>query len=63
MKVDYESMKEFFITEFNFHSKEMQYPLFVGFTKSIFENSRYSDAQKAKVMRELLAAFEKVSKE
>lgn len=57
MKIDYESMKEFFITEFNFHSKDMQYPLFVGFAKSIFENSRYSDLQKGKVMRELIAAM------
>lgn len=62
MKVDYDSMKEFFITEFNFHSDDMKYLLFVGFIKSIFENERYSETQKAKVVRELLAAFEETEK-
>lgn len=62
MKVDYDSTKEFFVTEFNFYNDDMRYLLFVGFVKSIFDNEIYSDTQKAKIVSELLAAFEETKK-
>lgn len=62
MKVDYVCLRECYIIELGYCSEELRDSYFIGFAKSINENKNISDSQKSKMMRELIAAYEIVSK-
>ena len=62
MKIDYEVLREHYITELAYCSEELRNSYFIGFSKSINESKNISDSQKSKMMRELIAAYEIVSK-
>lgn len=57
MKVDYESLRYSYFSQFITCKQELRYATYVGISKSIIENKHYTDSQKAKAMRELIAAL------
>lgn len=57
MKIDYEVLREHYITELAYCSEELRNSYFIGFSKSINESKNYSDSQKVRAMKELVAAL------
>lgn len=57
MKVDYEALRYSYYSQFIVCRSDLRCAVYVGISKSIIENKNYSDSQKVRAMKELIAAM------
>lgn len=57
MKVDYEVLRYSCYSQLIVCRSDLKCAVYVGISKSIIENKNYSDSQKVRAMKELIAAF------
>lgn len=57
MKVDYEALRYSYYSQLITCRSDFKCATYVGISKSIIDNKNYSDSQKVRAMKELIAAF------
>lgn len=57
MKVDYEALRYSYYSQLLVCRNDLECETYVGISKAIIENKNYSDSQKVRAMKELIAAF------
>lgn len=57
MKIDYESLRHAYYNQLIVYRGDLIWADYIGISKSIIENKNYSDSQKVRAMKELVAAF------
>lgn len=57
MKIDYEGLRYSYYSQLIVCRSDLKCAAYVDISKSIIENKNYSDSQKVRAMKELIAAF------
>lgn len=57
MKIDYEALRYSYYSQLISCRSDLKCETYVGISKAIIENKNYSDSQKVRAMKELVAAL------
>ena len=57
MVVNFEALRYSYYTRFVTCRSDLKYEVYVGISKAIIENENYSNSQKVRAMKELIAAM------